>query len=60
MPYVWRMLASLWKKKQKQERCRRCHGGHLHATLDPNELKCNYCGWSKTEINLKDYIASNP
>jgi hypothetical protein len=21
-------------------------------------MKCNYCGWSKTEINLADYVAS--
>jgi hypothetical protein len=44
--------------EEKQERCRRCHGGILHPTINPNELKCGYCGWSKTEINLADYLAS--
>jgi len=24
--------------EEKQERCRRCHCGHLHPTLNPNEL----------------------
>jgi hypothetical protein len=46
------------EEKQEQERCRRCHGGHLHPTLNPNELKCNYCGWTKIEMNLADYVAS--
>jgi uncharacterized protein (DUF983 family) len=36
--------------EEKQERCQRCHGGHLHPTLNPNELKCNYCGWTRTLI----------
>jgi len=31
--------------EEKQERCRRCHGGYLLPTLNPNEFKCNYCGW---------------
>ncbi|MGB8165525.1 MAG: hypothetical protein WCF14_11000, partial [Nitrososphaeraceae archaeon] len=22
-----------------------CTIEHLHPTLNPNELKCNYCGW---------------
>ena len=26
---------------------KRCHGGILHPTLNPNEMKCNYCGWTK-------------
>jgi hypothetical protein len=43
--------------EEKQKRCRRCHGGILHPTLNPNELRCNYCGWSKTEINFADYLA---
>jgi hypothetical protein len=33
------------------------HGGHLHPTLNPNELKCNYCGWTRIEVNLRDYVA---
>ena len=44
--------------EEKQEHCRRWHGGLIRATLIPNELKCNYCGWTKIEINLKDYVAS--
>jgi len=31
--------------EEKQKRCKRCHGGTIHATLNPNEMKCNYCGW---------------
>ena len=46
------------EEKQNQERCKRCHGGILYPTLNPNERKCNYCGWSKTEINFADYVAS--
>jgi hypothetical protein len=44
--------------EDKQKHCRRCRGGVLHPTLEPNELKCNYCGWSKIEINFADYVAS--
>ena len=40
--------------EEKPKRCKRCHGG----TLEPNELKCNYCGWSKIEINFAEYLAS--
>lgn len=29
---------------KEQERCRRCHGGHLHPTLNQNEL--NYRDWT--------------
>ena len=43
----------------KEERWKRCHGGVLHPTLNPNELKCNYCGSTRTEVNLADYVASN-
>ena len=43
----------------KEERWKRCHGGVLHPTLNPNELKCKYCGWTRTEVNLADYVASN-
>lgn len=35
-----------------QEYCKRCHGGILRPTLDPNELKCNYWGWTKLKIGL--------
>jgi len=41
--------------KEKQW-CRRCHGGVLHTTLIPNEMKCNYCGWERIEVNLSDYV----
>ena len=34
------------------------HGVMVESTLNPNELKCNYCGWSKTEINFADYVSS--
>jgi hypothetical protein len=44
--------------EEKQKRCKRCHGGSLHPTLNPKEMKCNYCGWSKTEIIFADYVAS--
>ena len=44
--------------EEKQKRCKRCHGGTLHATLNPNEMKCNYCGWTRIEMNLADYVAS--
>jgi hypothetical protein len=37
----------LWKKIKSD---RKCHGGHLHPTLNPNELKCNYGGWTRTLI----------
>jgi hypothetical protein len=43
--------------EEKQERCRWCHGGHLHPTLNPNELKCNYCGWTRIAMSLGDYVA---
>ena len=49
---------SWFMEAEKQKRCSRCHGGTLHPTLEPNELRCNYCGWSKTDINFADYIAS--
>ena len=26
------------------------------TTLEPNELKCNLCGWSKIEVNFEDYL----
>ena len=35
------------EEKQGRERCWRCHGGILHPTLIPNEMKCNYCGWTR-------------
>jgi hypothetical protein len=41
--------------EDKPKRCRRCHGGILHPTVNPNEMKCGYCGWTKIEINLADY-----
>ena len=43
--------------EEKQVRCRSCHGGILHSTLNPNEMKCNYCGWTKVEVNMADYVA---
>jgi hypothetical protein len=43
--------------EDKQERCRRCHGGILQPTLNPKEIKCNYCGWTSIEMNLTDYVA---
>ena len=43
---------------EQKQWCSRCHGGILHTTLTPNELKCNLCGWSKVEINLEDYVTS--
>ena len=43
---------------EKKQWCRRCHGDVLHPTLDPNEMRCNYCGWSKFVVDLKDYCAS--
>ena len=42
--------------KEKQEWCKRCHGGILHPTLIPNELKCNYCGGSCIGMDLVDNI----
>jgi hypothetical protein len=33
-----------------------CHGSILHTTLEPNELKCNLCGYSHYEIDFVDYI----
>ena len=43
--------------EEKQEHCRRCHGEHLHPTLNPNEFKCNYCGWTKIgKVGLWDAI----
>jgi len=51
------MIRLVMEKKEK-EWCRRCHGGILHNTLWPNEMKCDYCGWSKIEVDLKDYLAS--
>ena len=44
--------------EEKKQWCKRCHGGILRPTLWPNEFKCNYCGWSKVEVNLADYLAS--
>ena len=41
---------------KEQERCRRCLSGHLHPTLNPKELKCNYCGWTRIAMNLRDYV----
>ena len=41
----------------KEERCRRCLSGHFRPTFNPNELKCNYCGWTKIAMNLGDYVA---
>ena len=31
--------------KEKQEWRKRCHGGILHPTLIPNEMKYDYCGF---------------
>ena len=56
--YKLRLKYQSMEEKEKQEWCRRCHGGRLHPTLDPNEMKCNYCGWSKFVVDLKDYMAS--
>jgi hypothetical protein len=36
--------------EEKKEWCKRYHGGILHPTLNPNEMKCNYCGWTKLKI----------
>ena len=47
------------EEKEKKKWCSRHHGGVLHTTLYPNEVKCNLCNWSKTEINFADYLASN-
>jgi len=44
--------------KEKQW-CQRCHGGVLHTTLIPNEMKCNCCGWEKIEMNFAHYIATS-
>jgi hypothetical protein len=30
--------------------------GHLHLTLDPREFKRNYCGWTRIDMNLRDYV----
>ena len=46
------------KEEEKKEWCKSCHGGILHPTLIPNELKCNYCWLVKVCIDLKDYLAS--
>ena len=35
----------------------RCHGGILHLTLNLNEMKCNYCGWTMIEMNFREYVA---
>ncbi len=42
---------------KEQERCRRYLGGILHPTLNPNEMKSNYCGWTRIEMNLRDYVS---
>jgi hypothetical protein len=39
--------------EEKQKRCRRCHGGHLRPTLNLND-----CGWTRIEMNLREYFAS--
>ena len=41
----------------KEERCRRYLSGYFRPTLNPNELKCNYCGWTRIAMNLGDYVA---
>ena len=41
---------------KEQEYCRMCHGGRLHPTLDPNELKCNYCRWAKLKIGCRQIV----
>ena len=41
---------------KEQERCRTCLSGHFHPTLNPKELKCNYCGWTRIAMNLGDYV----
>src|SRR4029079_4635699 len=41
----------------KEERCRACLSGHFRPTFNPNELKCNYCGWTRIAMNLGDYVA---
>ena len=46
------------EEKQGQKRCRRCHGGRLHPTLNQNEFMCKYCRWTKIEMSLADYAAS--
>jgi hypothetical protein len=35
--------------EEKHQRCRRCHGGILQPTLNHNERKCNYCGWTRID-----------
>ena len=42
---------------KEHERCRMCLSGHFHPTLNPKELKCNYCGWTRIAMNLGDYVA---
>ena len=29
----------------------------ISDSLNPNELKCNYCGWTRIAMNLGDYVA---
>ena len=41
---------------KEQERCRTCLSGHFYPTLNPKELKCNYCGWTRIAMNLGDYV----
>ena len=44
--------------EEKKERCRRCRAEFLHATSNPHEKKCDFCGWIKVELDLKDYLAA--
>jgi DNA-directed RNA polymerase subunit RPC12/RpoP len=41
----------------KEERCGRCLSGHFRPTINPDELKCNYCGWTRIAMNLGEYVA---
>jgi hypothetical protein len=34
-----------------------CLSRHFHSTINPKELKYNYCGWTRIAMYLGDYGA---
>ena len=43
--------------EEKQIHCKRCHDGILRRTVNPNEIKYTYCGYTKIEMSLADFVA---
>lgn len=41
-----------------KERCSKCHSGNMQLTANPRMLKCDFCGRTRSELTLKEYMKS--